>query len=220
MKMKIAEFKRKQLRALSLLADVPLRTLERMELTGGRAGMGLKEISEVIGFGGEAEIEVGPVTRTLFALRGLIGRLLHWDDQKELIEAVTYLPRLSAEDRARSQVVPGQAAGISRILYQFDSEMLGEIINRTVHCFWLMASERTANGYALYFAVYVKRLNWFTPIYMALISPMLKWIIYPAMMKGIRRRWEEIFPASAGRQGRTAGGISSERLHRSTAKRA
>jgi hypothetical protein len=52
----------------------------------------------------------------------------------------------------------------------------------------------TTDGYALYMAVYVKRLNWFTPIYLALITPMLKWIIYPSMEKGFKRRWEQAFP--------------------------
>ena len=109
---------------------------------------------------------------------------------------------MSAEDRARSLLTPGQAAGISRILYQFENEMLGEIINRTVHCFWLMAAERSANGYTLWFAVYVRKLNWFTPVYMTLITPLLKWIIYPAMLNGARKRWQEAFPARAGYQDR------------------
>jgi hypothetical protein len=64
-----------------------------------------------------------------------------------------------------------------------------------------MATEQTANGYALWFAVYVKKLNWFTPIYMALITPMLTWIIYPAMLKGVKRRWEQTFPKADGGQG-------------------
>ena len=116
-------------------------------------------------------------------LRTLIGRILRWDEAKELVESVSFISRLNKEDRSRSLIVPGKPAGIARILYQFQNETLGEIINRTVHCFWLMATERTANGYALWFAVYVKKLNWFTPIYMALISPLVKWIIYPAMQR-------------------------------------
>lgn len=139
-------------------------------------------------------MDVGPVTKALFDLRGLIGRIFRWDDAPRLTDAVTFLPKLTAEDRARSSITPGQPAGISRILYQFEHEMLGEIVNRTVHCFWLLAAERTANGYRLWLAVYVRKLNWFTPIYMALISPMLKGIIYPAMLKGVRRRWEQAFP--------------------------
>lgn len=198
------EFRRKPLRVHSFLPNIPLRTLERVELPGGRAGMTLKEISDVIGFGGDAKMEVGFVTQALFWLRGLIGRILHWDDPKTLIEAVSYGQCLTAEDRARSLITTGQPAGISRILYQFEDEMLGEIINRTVHCFWVLASERTISGYVLYIAIYVKRLNWFTPVYMTIISPALKWIIYPAMIKGVRQRWEEAFPAEVSNTGATA----------------
>jgi hypothetical protein len=188
------EFKQKPLRVHSFLAEVPIHSLDWVELTGGKAGMSLQEISEVIGFGGEAEMKVGLFTRALFGLRGWIGHLLGWDKAPELVAAVSYLPRLSQEDRARSRVTPGKAAGISQILYQFENEMLGEIVNRTVHCFWLLASEPTASGYRLWIAVYVKRLNWFTPIYMALISPLLKWVIYPAMQKSMKRGWEAAFP--------------------------
>lgn len=195
---KEAEFRRKSWRAHSLLAGVPLHTLERIELPGGRAGMTLREISAVTGFDGEVEMEIGPIAKGLFWLRGLIGRILGWDDVPELVESTSFLPRLSPEDRARSLIIPGTPAGISRILYQFQDEMLGEIINRTVHCFWLMATERTSQGYALYFAVYVRKINFFTPIYMALVAPMLKWIIYPAMMRDIRRRWARAFPAMTG----------------------
>jgi uncharacterized protein DUF2867 len=210
-------YRQKPLRVHSLLAGVPLRTLERVELPGGREGMTIEQISGVVGFGGEVEMEVGPVTQTLFRLRTLIGRVLRWDEAKELVESVSFISRLNEEDRARSLIIPGKPAGISRILYQFENETLGEIVNRTVHCFWLMAAERTANGYALWFAVYVKKLNWFTPIYMALISPLLKWIIYPAMMNGVRRRWEKTFPAGVVSQGIAAGGDGNARAMRGRA---
>jgi hypothetical protein len=217
--MRVGEFRQQPLRVHSFLANVPLHTLERVELPGGRAGLTLAEISAVVGFDGEVGMEVGPLTQALFWLRGLVGRILRWDDPKELVESVTYLPKLSAGDRARSLVVPGKPAAISRILYQFENELLGEIINRTVHCFWLMASERTASGYALNFAVYVRKLNWFTPVYMALVSPLLEWIIYPAMLKGVRQQWEKTFPTGAGNQGIAAGGVDGG-LHSNTATRA
>jgi hypothetical protein len=199
-------YRQKPLRVHSFLAGVPLRTLERVELPGGREGITIEEIGGVVGFGGEVEMEVGPVTQTLFRLRTSIGRVLRWDEAKDLLESVSFISRLNEEDRARSLIIPGKPVGISRILYQFENETLGEIINRTVHCFWLMATERTASGYALWFAVYVKKLNWFTPIYMALISPLVKWIIYPAMLRGVRQRWEKTFPAGAGSQSIAAGG--------------
>jgi len=197
--MKVKEFKQKPLRVHSFLAGIPMHSLARVELPGGRAGMDIVEISQTVGFGGEVEMEVGAVTQTLFWLRGLIGRILHWDEAKELTESLSYISNLTAEDRARTRVAPGKPAGISRILYQFEDEMLGEIINHTVHCFWVMATERTADGYVLWLAVYVRKLNWFTPIYMAVISPMLKWVIYPAMLKGVCGRWEKVFPSGAGK---------------------
>ena len=199
-------FRQKPLRAHSLLAGVPLRTLSRVDLPGGRQGMTIAEISAIVGFGDQVEVEVGPVTKALFWLRGIIGRVLHWDDAQELTDSVSYLPRLREEDRARSLITPGKVQGISRVLYCFENEYLAEIVNRTVHCFWLLASERTAAGYALYLAVYVRKLNWFTPIYMALVSPMLKWVIYPSIEKGIKRQWAKAFPAAA-REGGLTGGI-------------
>lgn len=198
-------FRQMPLRAHSLLAGIPLRTLSRIDLPGGRQGMTIAEISAMVGFGDQVEVEVGPVTRALFWLRGMIGRVFHWDDAKELTEAVSFLPRLSDEDRARSLITPGKPQGISRVLYCFENEYLAEIVNRTVHCFWLLAVERTATGYALYLAVYVKKLNWFTPIYMALVSPMLKWIIYPSMEKGVRSRWAREFPVTRDDRGAASG---------------
>jgi hypothetical protein len=188
-----AEFERMPLRVHSFLAGVPQRTLYRLDLPGGREGMKLRDIDEVVGFSGEDEFETGVVTRTLFGLRGLIGAIFGWDDVPALDESVTYRARLSEEDRRRSLVEPGTVMGISRVLYYFDNELLAEIVNRTVHCFWMMASERSATGYTLYLAIFVRKINWFTPIYMALITPLLKWIIYPSMMKGIKRRWERAF---------------------------
>ena len=85
--------------------------------------------------------------------------------------------------------------------------LLGEIINRTVHCFWVMATERTADGYVLWLAIYVRRLNWFTPVYMALITPVLKWVIYPAMMKGVRQRWAQAFPPQTETPNRPLRGV-------------
>ena len=174
--------------------------------------MKLPEIIAVVGFGDQGDFEVGPVTQALFWLRMVIGRIFRWDDAKKLSESISYLPRLTEEDRAHSLVTPGKIQGITQVLYCFENEFLGEIVNRTVHCFWLMTSERTESGYALYMAVYVKKINWFTPIYMALVSPMLKWIVYPSMLKSVRRRWEKAFPSAksdrrfAGDAGRQVSG--------------
>jgi hypothetical protein len=188
------QFARKPLRAHALLAGVPLRTLLQVDLPGGRPGMSLPEISATVGFGGGKEVQVGPVTRALFWLRGLVGRVLGWEDADDLVRQWSFVDRLTSRDRARTIVPPGTAEGIMRVLYSFDDEFLGEIVNRTVHCFVVTTSEETAGGYGLTVAIYVRKLNWFTPVYMALTAPVLEWVVYPSMTRGIRRSWERAFP--------------------------
>src|SRR5262245_2745544 len=86
-------YRQKPLRVHSFLAGIPLRTLERVELPGGHEGMTIEEISGVVGFGGEVEMEVGPVTQALFWLRTLIGRILDWDEAKELVKSASFISR-------------------------------------------------------------------------------------------------------------------------------
>ena len=46
---------------------------------------------------------------------------------------------------------------------------------------------------------------------MRLAMRLLKWIIYPAMLRGVRRRWEKTFNAGAGGQSIAAGGVGDAR---------
>jgi len=67
-----------------------------------------------------------------------------------------------------------------------DNEQLFEIQNRTVHAAALSALAEGGGSYRFYFAVYVRPRTWITPLYMGLIDPFRKWIIYPAMLNSIR----------------------------------
>ncbi len=184
-----AEFEQLPLYAHRFLAGVPIHSIDRLELPGGRSGMTILEIKEKAGFK-TAKLEAGRVTRFLFWLRGEIGKLFGWDDAPELVSSVSYLSRIDEDQRKRSLVTPGEREGISRVLYCFEHEFLAEIINKTVHCFWLMTATPTPSGYVLYTTVYVQRLNWFTPVYMTLVGPILKWIVYPALQKSMLAQWE------------------------------
>lgn len=187
----INDFNRVPLKVHQFLTGVPLHSLDFIELKGGRKSMRMDEIYRISGLNQAEDFKVGFVTKILFDIRGFIGKILGWDDVPELIEKHSWLTRLSKEERERSLLPSGKPEGISRVLYCYENEILFEIINRTVHCFWVMASTEKADGYDLYMAVYVKKLNWRTPIYMTLISPFLKWVIYPAMTKTVKRNWEE-----------------------------
>jgi hypothetical protein len=184
-------FNRLPLKAHSLLAGVPMHSLDYLELEDGRERMTIADIYRAVGLSDLDKVELGFGTKALFWLRTMIGIVMRWDEVPELMQEHSYLPRLSDEERAKSLIPPGEVRGISQVLYCYENEMVLEIINQTVHCFWVLASERTADGYNLYNAVYVKNLNWRTPIYMTLISPVLKSIIYPAIEKSMRRNWEQ-----------------------------
>jgi hypothetical protein len=51
----------------------------------------------------------------------------------------------------------------------------------------------TASGYRFYFAVYVRNVSRFTPVYMALIDPFRNLIVYPSLLRGIRATWNKTF---------------------------
>jgi hypothetical protein len=86
-------------------------------------------------------------------------------------------------------VPAGTSDGLFQVVYRFENELLLELQNRTAHAAALSALAETADGYRYYFAVYVAKASWITPLYMALIDPFRKWIVYPALLKSIRTSW-------------------------------
>ncbi len=66
-------------------------------------------------------------------------------------------------------------------------------MNATVHAFSLMAMEPAMDGYTVYWAIYVKKTNWLTPIYMTLIDPFRRHIVYPAITKKLERAWTSAY---------------------------
>src|SRR6266404_3933227 len=64
---------------------------------------------------------------------------------------------------------------------------------RTAHAAALSALVETANAYRFYFGIYVRSVSRFTPIYMALIDPFRKLIVYPALLRSVRAKWNKAF---------------------------
>jgi hypothetical protein len=87
-------------------------------------------------------------------------------------------------------------------VYRFENEQLLEVINRTAHAAALSALVETANTYRFYFGVYVRNVGRFTPVYMALIDPFRKLIVYPSLLRSVRASWNQAFGFShVGRPG-------------------
>jgi Protein of unknown function (DUF2867) len=131
--------------------------------------------------------------RVLLNIRLFVGRLLGWDHEPASSAAETFATRLTTADRSKSRVSAGTREGLFRVVYRFENEQLLELINRTAHAAALSALVETPNAYRFYFGVYVRSVSRFTPIYMALIDPFRKLVVYPSLLRTVRAKWNNTF---------------------------
>jgi hypothetical protein len=164
-----------------------------IDLAGGGPGRTMREVYAVASPGaGSTPLAV----RALFALRVALGRVFRWDGPQRDPLAQSYVQRLTDEDRARSLVPPGTPRGIFRALYLFADEAAAETRNATVHAFLVTALRPRGDGYRLYWAIYVKPVGRLTGLYMALIDPFRRLIVYPAMIREAKAGWARAYGRS------------------------
>jgi hypothetical protein len=193
------EFYTVPLRVHTLLPDVPLHDVWAVDLPRHREGVTLSEFLGRTSQDGSNKLPV--VARAFFRFRLFLGRIFRLEAEPKVAGADTFRNRLTAEDRARSVVRCGKTEGLFRVVYRFENEQLLEVQNRTVHAAALSSLVEKSDHYRFFFGVYVRRSSWVTPLYMGLIDPFRKWIIYPAMLKTIRATWDqEMGPADSGLQ--------------------
>ena len=183
-----AEFSALPLRVHTFLAGVPLHDVWAVELPRPRKRVTLAEFNPL----SSQDRVIGRLpapARALFGLRFFLGRIFRLEDEPKGAGATSFAARLTPEDRAQSSVTAGTPEGPFRVVYRFENELLLELHNRTAHAAVVNALAETAHGYRFYFGVYVAKAGWATPIYMALIDPFRRWIVYPAMLKNIRASW-------------------------------
>jgi len=184
------EFQRLPLRVHDFLADVPLHDAWAVDLPRMRSGITLDEFLRAAG---ALPLTPSPGVRALLNIRFFVGRLLGWDREPEAATWETFATRLTRADLSRSLAPAGAREGVFRIVYRFDNEQLLELINRTAHAAALSALVETAGAYRFYFAVYVRSVGPLTPVYMALIDPFRKLIVYPSLLRSIRATWNRTF---------------------------
>lgn len=188
MRVSLSEFRALDVVARRFLADVPLRDVNVVDLPAGGPGRTISDVHALTAEGDPTKANV--IVGMLFGLRVLIGRVFGWDRGSGAIASDSYLHRIDGDLRARSLCVPGTPDGPFRVLYVLESESLSEIRNATVHAFLATALRPTASGYRLYWAVYVRPVSRLTGLYMALIEPFRRLVVYPAMLRGIRQAWQ------------------------------
>lgn len=187
MRVPATEFRALPLRVHDFLADVPLADVSAVDLPGGGAGRTLAEVRALVGR--DALVRAGSATRVLFALRIWLGRLCGWDRRQSELAPESYVHRLPAAERDASLIAPGTPEDAFRVVYARPDEVLTEIRNATVHAFLCSALVRRAEVYRLYWAVYVKPVSRWTRPYMLGIEPFRRFIVYPSLLRRVRRAW-------------------------------
>lgn len=189
------EYERIDLRAHSLLADVPLHDVWLVELPGGGPGRTMVDLRSLLSL--EDLTAASGAVRFLFGLRAWLGRVLGWDREPPQASRESFLQRLSAADRECSLVEPGTPEGPFRVLFVSPREAISEIQNPTVHGFSVFALVEGSSGYRLYWGIYVRPVGRITSWYMGLIDPFRRVIIYPALLRHIRAAWVRRVAAAA-----------------------
>src|SRR5262245_5612927 len=177
-----AEYLGLRLRAHELLRGVPLYDVSVVDLPGGGPGRSIADIRVL-----DSSTPPSRIAVVLYGARHFFGRIFGWD-RRAIRPDETLVPSLSERDRRESEVIPGTRDGAFLVLYQFPWEALRETRNATVHGFICTALARAPSGYRLYLAIYVRRVSWLTRPYLIAIEP-FRWILYPAMLRRIRRAW-------------------------------
>jgi hypothetical protein len=190
LRVKPADFQRLNLRCHAFLSDVLLHDVWAIPLIGGGPGRGIQDARAIL-FGDRRPQSFA--VRGLFALRWALGRAFGWDDERHDPPSGSYLNRLAEADRSQSQVAPGTREGPFRVLYVLGEEALSELRNATVHAFLALALTPSPTGYTLYLAIYVKPVSRLTALYMALIDPFRRLVVYPALGRRAQQRWSRTY---------------------------
>ena len=184
------EFEGLPLRVHSFLAGVPLHDVWAVDLPRIRPGITLDEFLRTVS---ARPYTPSPVVRALLSVRFFVGRLVGWDREPTATAWKTFATHLTTADRSKSLAVAGTREGPFRVVYRFENEQLLEIINRTAHAAALSALVETENSYRFYFGVYVRNVGSITAIYMALIDPFRKLVVYPSLLRSVRANWNQTF---------------------------
>jgi hypothetical protein len=187
------EFNRLPLRVHDLLAGVRLHDVWAIDLPRTRSGITLDEFLTAVNM---KLFRPSLTVRALLNVRLLAGRIFHLDGEPAAAASESFGTRLTAWDIAKSLTPPGTREGLFRVVYRFENEQLLEVINRTAHAAALSALVEMESTYRFYFAVYVRAVSGFTPIYMATIDPFRKLVVYPSMLRSVRANWNKAFSSA------------------------
>ena len=173
------------LEAFQLLDRFELHDVWQVELRQGET-ITLPELRKF--FYTNCHEKPGLPVQALFALRTLAGRVFNLEakPRKGVTLVQEALPDSLAE---RSLIPPGELEGPFTTLYFLPEEAMYEIVNTTVHAILVISLQQTEHGKRFYWATYLRPVGRITRLYMALIDPFRRYIVYPGLERWLQRVW-------------------------------
>lgn len=172
-----------------LTADFRLEDVWALPTPGGPNDF--PRLVEMIAAGDTAETASRPA-RALWALRWKLGEIFGWDDAdpESLPDWQMLRDRLPADLREGPSGPDFGALPFTSVYLLYD-EWAAELANKTVHgvmhVSWV---EDGSGGYRGQMAVYVKPNGLLGNAYMAAIKPFRYLVVYPAIQRQLKQRWE------------------------------
>ncbi len=143
---------------------------------------------------GLSHLQEGGAAGALFKLRYFLGNLFGWDDEPVINKALipgTIRHRYAQEEGLTADEMPIPIGAEFTPVYYLENESLLEIENKTVHAALHLGRVPLSNETStVQLAIYVQPKGLFGRAYMALIKPFRYTIVYPAMMRVVKKRWE------------------------------
>lgn len=143
------------------------------------------------------------VTGKLFELRFFLGRVFGWENASETEAANPQSPPAGSLRKrfvdSKNYSANRASASLESIddnfstVYALSDEYLAELENATVHAALHLSrvpETELPEKCTIHLTVYVKPKGVFGRTYMQMITPFRLWVVYPAIMNGIKLHWE------------------------------
>lgn len=180
------EFESLSLEAFQLVQGFALHDVWLVELEGS-ASCTVQDLRSLIT--PERFRSLNPAVRTLFFVRSALGRIFRLDSASNDGPTRRVVEKVPAQLANASLVPPGTRDGPFTTLYALPTEAVYQVSNATVHAILIAALTQSVSGHRFFWATYVKPVGCITSLYMRVIDPFRRAIVYPGLESWLKRAW-------------------------------
>jgi hypothetical protein len=171
-----------------LVEGYPLHDVWLVELDGGR-DCEIATLRALISADSRRSMPFS--VRALFALRSALGNLFGLDLAPRDEPSGGLIDDVPADMAASSAIPPGTREGPFTLLYAARNERAYRARNRTVDAILVVALAPGGTGPRLFWATHLRPVGRVTAVYMGLIDPFRRLVVYPGLETWLKRRWSE-----------------------------